>query len=198
MVTTMNPLPTPSFDEELAELRAGKTAEACAKIVALHGPLVMCACRRVLRDEGLAEDAAQETFVLLMQKARSLPPGTSLAGWLYHAACRVALNHQRTAMRRCVRENSAEAMNQMMPDTEPNLRTEIEPHLDEAMLALPERQRVAADFIMRFRSWVRPQPSEPGFYSRFTDAEPGGAQAGGHENAHRSAQSRSQACLNQI
>ncbi|MEN3940578.1 sigma-70 family RNA polymerase sigma factor [Prosthecobacter sp. SYSU 5D2] len=128
-------------DEELALLRAGKTAAACEKIVTTHGALVKSACYRVLRDEGLAEDAAQETFVLLMQKAAILPPETSLAGWLYHAACRIALNHQRAAMRRRVRENSAEALNQMTPDTQPNLWTEIEPHLDEAMLALPVRQR---------------------------------------------------------
>lgn len=141
MVTTMNPLTSPPIDEELAALRAGMTSAACAKIVALHGPLVKSACRRVLRDEGLAEDAAQETFVLLMKKAKSLSAGTPLAGWLYHAACRTALNHQRATMRRRVRENSVEAMTQMIPDTQPNPWTEIEPHLDEAMLALPERQR---------------------------------------------------------
>lgn len=138
----MNALPKPPIDEDLASLRAGTDlATCCAKIVALHGPLVKSACRRVLRDEGLAEDAAQETFVLLVKKAKSLPPNTSLAGWLYHAACRTALNHQRTAMRRRVRENSVEAMNHMIPDTQPNLWTEIEPQLDEAMLALPGRQR---------------------------------------------------------
>ncbi|MES2507699.1 MAG: sigma-70 family RNA polymerase sigma factor [Verrucomicrobiota bacterium] len=140
-VNTMNAMPNQPVDEELALLRAGKTSAACAKIVARHGPLVKSACCRVLRDEGLAEDAAQETFVLLMKKASSLPPSTPLAGWLYHAACRTALNHQRAAIRRRIRENSAEAMNQMIPDTQPNLWTEIEPHLDEAMLALPERQR---------------------------------------------------------
>lgn len=140
-VKIMNPMSTQPLDEELALLRAGKTAAACEKIVTTHGALVKSACYRVLRDEGLAEDAAQETFVLLMQKAASLPPDTVLAGWLYHAACRIALNHQRAAMRRRVRENSAEALNQMIPDTQPNLWTEIEPHLDEAMLALPVRQR---------------------------------------------------------
>ncbi len=137
----MNPTPSIPIDEDLVALRAGKTSAACAKIVAQYGPLVKAACRRVLRDNGLAEDAAQETFVLLVKKARSLPPGTSLAGWLYHAACRTALNHQRTAMRRRVRETSPEAMNQMTPDTKPDLWTEVEPHLDEAMLTLPERQR---------------------------------------------------------
>lgn len=137
----MNAMPTQPLDEELAALRAGRTSAACEKIVTLHGPLVKSACLRVLRDEGLAEDAAQETFVLLMKKAPSLPPDTSLAGWLYHAACRTALNHQRAAIRRRVRENSVEALNQMTPDAQPNLWTEIEPHLDDAMLTLPERQR---------------------------------------------------------
>ena len=79
-------------DEDLTLLRSGITEQACARIVAKHGPLVMAACRRILRDEGLAEDAAQETFVLLIQKARTLSDGTPVAGWLYHAACRIAGN----------------------------------------------------------------------------------------------------------
>ena len=136
----MNP-PTPPTDEDLAALREGKTSAACARIVERHGALVLGACRRVLQDEGMAEDAAQETFVLLVRKARSLPCDTSLAGWLYHAACRISLNHQRTAIRRRKRETSPETLNLMTPDTQPNPWTEIEPHLDEAMLTLPERQR---------------------------------------------------------
>ncbi|TDU68053.1 RNA polymerase sigma factor (sigma-70 family) [Prosthecobacter fusiformis] len=140
-VNTMNAMPTHPIDEELAMLGAGKTAAACEKIVAQHGSLVKSACLRVLRDEGLAEDAAQETFMLLIKKASSLPPSTPLAGWLYHAACRTALNHQRAAIRRRARENSIELMNQMIPDAQPNPWTEIEPHLDEAMLTLPPRQR---------------------------------------------------------
>lgn len=137
----MNPTPSTPIDEDLAALRAGRTAAVCEKIVALHGPLVKAACRRVLQDESLAEDAAQETFVLLVKKATSLPPDTSLAGWLYHTASRTAMNLRRTAMRRRLRENSVEAMNQMTSDTQPNPWNEIEPHLDEAMLALPDRQR---------------------------------------------------------
>lgn len=137
----MNSTPSNPVDEDLVALRTGKTSAVCAKIVAQHGPLVKAACRRVLRDEGLAEDAAQETFVLLVTKARSLPQGISLAGWLYHAACRIALNHQRTAMRRRLREKSAEALHQMNTDTQTHEWKEVELHLDEAMLALPERQR---------------------------------------------------------
>ncbi|MBL9117604.1 MAG: sigma-70 family RNA polymerase sigma factor [Verrucomicrobiaceae bacterium] len=137
----MNAPPEPTLDEDLAALRAGRTSAACSRIVERHGPLVKSACLRVLRDEGLAEDAAQETFLLLMKKAPHLPPTTPLAGWLYHAACRTAQNLLRTTARRRAREHSPDAITHMTPDTQPQLWAELEPHLDDAMLSLPERQR---------------------------------------------------------
>ena len=134
----------PALDSPTADansLHAELTAEACARIVAEHGSLVRAACRRILRDESLSEDAVQETFVLLVRKARTLPPRTPLAGWLYHAACCTARNHLRTAMRRHTRETSPEARAHLAPETSDDLWRELEPHLDEAMLALPARQR---------------------------------------------------------
>ena len=128
-------------DADLTLLRSGITEEGCARIVAKHGPLVMAACRRILRDEGLAEDAAQETLVLLIQKARTLSDDTPVAGWLYHAACRIAGHHLRTAIRRRARESSPETAANLMPTMSNEVWSEIEPHLDEAMLTLPERQR---------------------------------------------------------
>ena len=128
-------------DDNLTLLRSGITEDGCARIVAKHGPLVMAACRRILRDEGMAEDAAQETFVLLIQKARTLSDGTPVAGWLYHAACRIAGRHLRTAIRRRARESSPETAANLMPTILNEAWSEIEPHLDEAMLTLPERQR---------------------------------------------------------
>jgi RNA polymerase sigma factor (sigma-70 family) len=84
--------------------------------VTKYAALVMTACRRILRDEGLAEDAAQETFVLLIKKARHLPQRTSFGGWLYHAACRIALNQYRSTMRRHIRESSPEAATSTLPE----------------------------------------------------------------------------------
>jgi RNA polymerase sigma factor (sigma-70 family) len=137
----LSPSSTPRIDPELKALRAGEISAACRTIVTRYGPLVKAACLRVLRDEGLAEDAAQETFVLLVRKARSLSPEISLAGWLYHAAYRTALNHRRAALRRRLRETSAAALHSIAHAPQPNLWAEIEPHLDEAMASLSERQR---------------------------------------------------------
>src|SRR5439155_17809815 len=87
----------------------------------------------------LAEDAAQEVFLLLVRKLPSLPPETILGGWLYVTACHLARTHQRTHTRRWQREN--QAMEHFMKRTEDTLWPDLEPLLDDAMLTLSQRQR---------------------------------------------------------
>ena len=137
----MSKLLNDSTAEDLAALHLGMTPELCARIVEQHSGLVTAACRRILRDPSLAEDAAQETFMLLVKKARHLPQQASLAGWLYQTACRIALNQQRQAMRRRTRESSPEAADSTLPQPPSELWSELELHLDEAMHKLSSRQR---------------------------------------------------------
>lgn len=54
--------------------------EVCSRLVSLHGPMVKAACQRILGDAALAEDAAQEVFLLFVRKLPSLPPQTILGG----------------------------------------------------------------------------------------------------------------------
>jgi len=114
---------------------------ACAQLVSLHGPMVKAACQRILRDPALAEDAAQEVFLLLVRKLPSLPPQTILGGWLYFTACHLARTHQRTHTRRWQRENQPEVIETLMNPAQDTLWRELEPLLDDAMLTLSERQR---------------------------------------------------------
>lgn len=114
---------------------------ACSHLVTLHGPMVKAACHRILGDAALAEDAAQEVFLLLVRKLPSLPPQTVLGGWLYVTACHLARTHQRAHVRRWQRENQPEAMENLMNPAQDNLWRELEPLLDDAMLTLSERQR---------------------------------------------------------
>lgn len=114
---------------------------ACAALVAFHGPMVKAACQRILGDTALAEDAAQEVFLLLVRKLPSMPPQTILGGWLYVTACHLARTHQRTSARRRERENQAETMAHLMKPNDNTLWRELEPMLDEAMLTLSQRQR---------------------------------------------------------
>lgn len=129
-----------------APQRAGDCAlplseAACSHLVTLHGPMVKAACHRILGDAALAEDAAQEVFLLLVRKLPSLPPQTVLGGWLYVTACHLARTHQRTNARRWQRENQPEVMENLMNPAQDNLWRELEPLLDNAMLTLSERQR---------------------------------------------------------
>ncbi len=113
--------------------------EACSHLIALHGPMVKAACHRILHDAALAEDAAQEVFLLLVRKLPSLSPQTILGGWLYVTACHLARTHQRAGARRWKRET--QAMEQLMKPAQDTLWLELEPLLDDAMLTLSQRQR---------------------------------------------------------
>ncbi|HVY69790.1 MAG TPA: sigma-70 family RNA polymerase sigma factor [Verrucomicrobiae bacterium] len=114
---------------------------ACARLVAAHGPMVKAACQRILNDPALAEDAAQEVFLLLVRKLPALPPRTILGGWLYVTACHVARTQQRARARRWQRESLPDASTHLMQSAPDPLWRELEPMLDDAMLELSERQR---------------------------------------------------------
>jgi RNA polymerase sigma factor (sigma-70 family) len=60
-----------------------------------HGPLVLGACRRILRRDQDIEDAFQATFLTLARKAGSISKGASVSAWLYQVAYRVALRVNR-------------------------------------------------------------------------------------------------------
>ncbi len=101
-----------------------------------HGGLVMGVCRRVLRDEHLAEDAFQATFLILARKAGSVRG--SLAGWLHQVARRVCLKARK---RNPVPQEAGGDRGVFDPD--PLLPVELRSVLDEEIARLPEKQRLA-------------------------------------------------------
>jgi DNA-directed RNA polymerase specialized sigma24 family protein len=91
-------------DRQLLErftARDGDGAEvAFASLVDRHGPMVLRACRTVLRDREEADDAFQATFFILAIKAGSIRDRDSLASWLYSVAYNVAATARSSAARR--------------------------------------------------------------------------------------------------
>ena len=88
--------------------RGGEAAElAFAALVERHGPMVLRVCRHALRDHHDAHDAFQATFLILVQKARSLWVQDSLGPWLHRVAYRVASRARSSAARRREHEQRA-------------------------------------------------------------------------------------------
>jgi RNA polymerase sigma factor (sigma-70 family) len=109
-------------------------------LVRRHGPLVLSACRHVLRDDAAAEDAFQATFTLLYRTADSIRHRPSLAGWLFRVARRCATNVRRAAERRERREARA-ARRETTPPADASWREALA-ILHEELDRLPERYRL--------------------------------------------------------
>jgi RNA polymerase sigma factor (sigma-70 family) len=128
-------------DGELLErfaTRVGDPAEAAfAALVERHGPMVLRACRAILRDPHLAQDAFQSTFLLLARRAGSLWVRDSIGPWLHSVACRVASGARAADARRHALERRAAARASRSTD-EPS-RDDLGPALHEEIERLPER-----------------------------------------------------------
>jgi RNA polymerase sigma factor (sigma-70 family) len=92
-------------DRELIDaFAANKDAAAFGAIVERHRDFVFDMARRILGDEGLAEDIAQETFLALYQKLLLSQPISSLRPWLLGVARHLALTRRTARGRRRSRE----------------------------------------------------------------------------------------------
>lgn len=122
--------------------------EAFTEIVRRHTPLVYSAAlHRIGGDSELAKDAAQLVFAALARKARSLPKGVVLAGWLHQATRFAAGQLLRVELRRKAREQEVFAMSVLESPSIP-LWQQIRPILDEALDQLRRKDRNA--LLLRF------------------------------------------------
>jgi RNA polymerase sigma factor (sigma-70 family) len=116
----------------------GRDGEAFALLVRRHGPFVLRVCRRVLRDEHLAEDAFQATFLVLARKAASVRRGEALAGWLGRVAFRAALR----ARSQSLPHRAALSLPADVPGPEAaGVGPDVRALLDEEVGRLPEKYR---------------------------------------------------------
>lgn len=132
-------------DAELLRLYACEGSEsAFSELVARHLPLVYAAAlRQTGGDADLARDVAQNVFIDLARKARSLSRHPVLAGWLHTTTRFAAANLRRAEQRRLARERLAIAMqDQTSTIPEPDWSL-LAPVLDEAIGELNEEDRAA-------------------------------------------------------
>ncbi len=91
----------------LARWVSARDGRAFAALVARHGALVWRASRGVLHLREDTEDVFQATFLMLARKAAGLQKHSSITGWLYQTASRLALKARTAKLRRLRHEEQA-------------------------------------------------------------------------------------------
>lgn len=111
-------------------------------LVALHGPMVLGLCRRMLADPRDVEDAFQAVFLILARKAGRLRDPDRLSNWLYGVAYKVAARARAQAARSRARETLV-AEFEDRPAGPVSLADRVGPALDQELSRLPEKYRSA-------------------------------------------------------
>ncbi|MCI0701914.1 MAG: sigma-70 family RNA polymerase sigma factor [Planctomycetia bacterium] len=123
----------------LDRFRTTRDESAFAELVRRYGPVVCGVCRRWLTNFCDAEDAFQATFLVLLRRAARLDGDAPIGPWLYKVAVMTARNVIRSNRRRVAITGP---MEHEVPASAPETSAE-RLDLDAALLALPERDRVA-------------------------------------------------------
>ena len=132
--------------ELILEFVETRSEIAFRTIVERHAGMVHATAERILKDATRAKEVTQAVFILLARKARQLPRGASLAGWLYRSARFVALEAIRVEKRRAKWHQDFAQMNSTSDSG--SLWKQLEPSLDEAMAQLKAADRDA--LVLRF------------------------------------------------
>lgn len=132
-----------SEDGQLLALLAEGDATAFRTVVNRHLPLVLGVARRMLRDEAEAEDVAQEAILRLWRNASGLELGPGgFKPWLRRVVTNLCIDRVRAARHLTVVEElpeEAEPARQL----DGLVDRELSRRVDEALRALPDRQRQA-------------------------------------------------------
>ncbi|MBN9120875.1 MAG: sigma-70 family RNA polymerase sigma factor [Planctomycetes bacterium] len=140
--STARQLLPPDTDAELLRRFAlDRDDEAFARLVTRYGRLVLAACRRIVPDAHLADDAFQAAFVVLARKAHALDGTHPLGPWLYGVAVNVASRARHMLGRRRKRETLTDTVPERA--AAPELPDDAAGVLDEEVAALPAAQRAA-------------------------------------------------------
>jgi len=108
--------------ELLRQYAESHSEDAFRKLVDRHLPMVYSVAMRIVRDQQLSEEIAQNAFKKLAEAAPQLGRAQVVGGWLYNTARNLALNALRGERRRRERETIAGSM--QTPDSSSGQITE--------------------------------------------------------------------------
>jgi RNA polymerase sigma-70 factor (ECF subfamily) len=89
--------PVNPTDATLVEQALAGSQDACRTLVERHSRAVLTLVARMVRDQGVAEELAQDTFVKAFGALRSFDPSYKFSNWVLRIAHNVAIDHLRKA-----------------------------------------------------------------------------------------------------
>jgi RNA polymerase sigma factor (sigma-70 family) len=119
---------------------AANDPDAFKVLIERHGPMVLGACRSILRQPHDVEDAFQITFLTLARRASTIKHSATIGPWLHRVAVRVAYR----ARYRAHQQRALERM-RLDPGPEPTpapADLSFVPLLREEVSRLPDRYRL--------------------------------------------------------
>ena len=132
-------MPDAQLLDRFVESHSEAAEVAFEALVQRHGPMVLRVCREILGDSDDADDAFQASFLVLVQRVRSIRDRGSLASWLYGVATRVALRARTDAARR--REVERQGATVPADRSLAAERSFVDPVVHEELTRLPEKYR---------------------------------------------------------
>ena len=130
-------------DQELLDMLARDRDQAIAHIFRLHYGFICQAVFRVIPDQNLTEDLAQEVFFELWRKREQLQISSSLKAYLRRAAVNRSLNYIRDQKLSFDAEEDQAPIASQQPTALQQLEAdELQGYIDQAIDQLPERCRI--------------------------------------------------------
>lgn len=142
-------------DQILLRKVAARDHAAFRSLVEQYQSLVLRTCYRILGNQEDAEDVAQEVFLTMYQKAKTIRGESRISTWLYRVAVNQSLNHRRKGkwnryidfFTSSKNKSERHAMTIKAPEGgQPDRQLEKADKarvLQEALDTLPEKQRIA-------------------------------------------------------
>jgi RNA polymerase sigma factor (sigma-70 family) len=148
----MKPMSECSDDELLQLFARANSQEAFCQLVERYLGMIYSAALRRSGNATLAEEAAQNTFIILARKARHLNRRVRLGGWLHRVVWfEIAEAMRRESRRQFVMQAYASSPLEKTMDDES--RPEVLEQIDEALAELPPSDRDL--LLLRFHSQFR-------------------------------------------
>ncbi len=133
-------LNAPLGEAELIERARAGSSTAFSRLVDMHQHAVRGFLARTVQSRDLADDLAQETFVVAWSRIAHFQARSSFRSWLCAIAYRKALSHTRSALRTRRRETESR---QTVPPPHAALQLDAQIDLTAALGRLPPEQRAA-------------------------------------------------------